>query len=136
MDCRKRLWEAWSINGLAGGRWALAVKTSPALNDGAAGAASVWPRLLTTGPRADLANSLPTEPSLGSAPSVGELVTDVVTEMVENHVTGAWLIATTVSGVLQAVRGRLLGAHVRGPDDPAGVFDERAGAARQCSTRR
>jgi diacylglycerol O-acyltransferase / wax synthase len=112
MDCRKRLWEAWSINGLAGGRWALAVKTSPALNDGAAGAASVWPRLLTTGPRADLTNSLPPEPSLGSAPSVGELVTDVVAEMVENHVAGAWLIAEAVSGVLQGMRGRLLGAHV------------------------
>src|SRR5271154_5072820 len=74
MDCRTRLWEAWSINGLAGGRWALAVKMSPVLNDGTAGAASLWPRLLTTGPRADLANRLPPEPSLGSAPSVVELV--------------------------------------------------------------
>jgi diacylglycerol O-acyltransferase / wax synthase len=118
LDCRRRLWEAWSINGLAGGRWALAVKMSPALNDGAAGATSLWPRLLTTGPRADLANSLPTEPSLGSAPSVGEFVADVVTEMVENHVTGVWLIAKTVSGVLQAVRGRLLGTRVRGPTTP------------------
>ena len=118
MDCRKRLWEAWSINGLAGGRWALAVKMSPALDDGAAGAASVWPRLLTSGPRADLANSPPTEPSLGSAPSVGELVTDVLTEMVENHVTGAWLITKTVSGVLQAVRGRLLGTRVQAATTP------------------
>jgi diacylglycerol O-acyltransferase / wax synthase len=111
-DCRKRLWEAWSINGLTGGRWALAVKMSPALNDGAAGAASLWPRLLTTGPHADPANRLPTEPSLGSAPSVGELVTDVVSEIVENHVTGAWLIADAVSGVLQAVRRRLLRTRV------------------------
>jgi diacylglycerol O-acyltransferase len=117
-DCRERLWEAWSINGLAGGRWALAVKMSPALNDRAAGAASVWPRLLSTGPRADLANGLPTEPSLGSAPSVGELVTDVVTEMVENYVTGVWLIAETVSGVLHAVRGRLLGTRVGGRTIP------------------
>jgi len=108
-DCRTRLWEAWSINGLAGGRWALAVKMSPALNDGAAGAASLWPRLVSTGPRADPGNSLPSEPSLGSAPSVGELVIDVVSEIVENQVTGVWLIAETVSGVLRAVRGRLLG---------------------------
>ncbi len=115
LDCRQGLWEAWSINGLAGGRWALAVKMSPALNDGAAGARSLWTRLLTTGPHADLANSLPTEPSLGSAPSVGELVTDVVTETVENYITGVWLIAESVSGVLQAVRGRLFGTRVRGP---------------------
>ncbi len=114
-DCGKRLWEAWSIDGLTGGRWALAVKMSPVLNDGAAGAVSLWPRLLTTGPRADLANSLPVESSLGSAPSVGELVTDVVTEIVENHVTGVWLIAETVSGLLQAVRGRLLRTREREP---------------------
>ncbi len=118
-DCRNRLWEAWSINGLAGGRWALAVKMSPALSDGAAGAASVWPRLLTAGPHADPANNLPAEPSLGSAPSVGELVTDVVTEIVENHVTGMWLIAETVSGLLQAVSARLFRTRVRGPMTPA-----------------
>lgn len=107
LDCRKRLWEAWSIDGLTAGRWALAVKTSPALNDGAAGAASLWPRLLTTGSRTDSANSLPLEPSLGSVPSVGELVTDAVIESVENQLTGVWLMAEVVSGVLQTVRGRL-----------------------------
>ena len=117
-ESRNRLWEAWTINGLAGGRWALAVKMSPALNDGAAGAASLWPRLLSTGPRADLANSLPTEPSLGPAPSVAGLMTDVVTEIVENHITGMWLIAETVSGVLQAVRGRLFGTGEAGPTAP------------------
>ena len=118
LDCLSRLWEAWSINGLAGGRWALAVKMSPALNDGAAGAASLWPRLLTTRPHADPANNLPTEPSLGSAPSVGDLVTDVMAEMVENHVAGMWLIADTVAGVLQAVRGRLLRMRVGAPIAP------------------
>lgn len=87
-DCPKPLWEAWSINGLAGGRWALAVKMSPALNDGAAGAASIWSRLLSTGLHDDPANNLPSEPSLGSAPSLGEFVIDVVTEIVENHFTG------------------------------------------------
>jgi diacylglycerol O-acyltransferase len=114
LGSRKRLWEAWSIDGLAGGRWALAVKMSPALNDGAAGAASLWPRLLTTRPRADLANGLPTERSLGSAPSVGELVTDALAELVENNVTVVWLIAEAVSGVLQAVHGRLFGTRVGG----------------------
>ncbi|WP_232069035.1 wax ester/triacylglycerol synthase domain-containing protein [Mycobacterium mantenii] len=117
LDGLSRLWEAWSINGLAGGRWALAVKMSPALNDGAAGAASLWPRLLTTGPHADPANNLSTEPSLGS-PSVGDLVTDVMTEIVENHVAGMWLIAETISGVLQAVSGRLLRMRVGIPIAP------------------
>jgi diacylglycerol O-acyltransferase / wax synthase len=114
LGSRKRLWEAWSIDGLAGGRWALAVKMSPALNDGAAGAASLWPRLLTTRPRADLANGLPTERSLGSTPSLGELVTDAVTEMLENQVTVVWLVAEAVSGVLQAVHGWLSGTRVVG----------------------
>ena len=62
-------------------------------------------------PRADLANGLPTERSLGSAPSAGELVTDLVTELVENSVTVMWLIAEAVSGVLQAVT---LGCPARG----------------------
>jgi diacylglycerol O-acyltransferase len=66
-----------------------------------------------------LANSLPTEPSLGPAPSVAGLMTDVVTEIVENHITGMWLIAETVSDVLQAVRGRLFGTGEAGTTAPA-----------------
>jgi diacylglycerol O-acyltransferase len=116
---RNQLWEAWSINGLAGGRWALAVKLSPALNDGAAGAASVWPRLLTARSHADPANNLPIEPSLGSVPSAGELVTDMVSELVENHVTGMWLMADAVSVALQAVSRRLLRTRKRGAVTPA-----------------
>ncbi|CPR07098.1 diacylglycerol O-acyltransferase [Mycobacterium bohemicum DSM 44277] len=109
------LWEAWSIDGLAGGRWALAVKTSPALNDGAA---SLWPRLLTTRPHADPAKNLPIEPSLGSGPSVGDLVADVMAEIVETHVTGMWLLAETVAGALQAVSGRFLRRPAGSPTDP------------------
>ncbi|WP_231588346.1 wax ester/triacylglycerol synthase domain-containing protein [Mycobacterium nebraskense] len=115
LDCRERLWEAWSINGLADGQWALAVKTSPALNDGAAGAASVLPRLLTTGPRDRPDDGLPTEPYLGSAPSLGELVTDVLHEIVENHATSMWLIADTASRMLQGSTSRLLRSRVPGP---------------------
>jgi diacylglycerol O-acyltransferase len=113
------LWEAWSINGLAAGRWALAVKMSPALNDGAAGAASVWPRLLTARPNDDPANNLPVEPSIGSPPSVVEMVTDVVSEIVENQLTGMWLIGETVSNVLQTLRNRLRGPAVVGPASPS-----------------
>ena len=108
-----RLWEAWSIDGLPGGRWALAVKTSPVLNDGAAGMASLWPRLLTTLPHADSINNLPAEPSLGSAPSAGEIVTDVMSEIAEKHVTGMWLAAQSMSGVLRALRDRLSGTSGR-----------------------
>ena len=61
----------------------------------------------------------PPPASLGPAPSVAGLMTDLVTEIVENHITGMWLIAETVSGVLQAVRGRLFGTGEAGPTAPA-----------------
>lgn len=117
-DCRERLWEAWTVDGLSGGRWALVVRMSPALNDRFAGLASLWPRLLSRAPHLGVASDLPIEPSLGTAPSVGELVLDTVTEMVENQVTGMWLIAETVYGALQTVRGRLFGPQ-RDPTAPA-----------------
>ena len=110
------LWEAWSIDGLAGGRWALAVKMSPAVSGGGAGSA-VWPRLLTTRAH-DRADAMPTEPSLGS-PSLGELVTDTVTEVIENNVTRAWLLAEAVTDVLRAARSRLRGARGHKPIAPA-----------------
>src|SRR6476619_6020210 len=109
LDRHKPLWEAWSIDGLEGGRWALAVKVSPAVSDGVAGAASIWPRLVTTGPRDDPTSNLPPEPSLGTPPSIGELVTDMATELLENYVTGVWLIVGAVPGVLRAAGRRLRG---------------------------
>ena len=116
---RQPLWEAWSIEGLTGGRWALAVKMSPVLSGRGDGAASIWPRLLTSGPHDAPPNNLPSEPSLGSAPSLGELVIDVVTEIVESHVTGVWLIAEAVTGALQALHRRLRGTDQPGPIPPA-----------------
>ena len=109
LDRHKPLWEAWSIDGLEGGRWALAVKVSPAVSDGVAGAASIWPRLVPTGPRVDPTSNLPPEPSLGTPPSIGELVTDTATELLENYVTGVRLIAGAVPGVLRAAGRRLRG---------------------------
>jgi hypothetical protein len=90
-DWRRSLWQAWSIDGLVGGRWALAVKMSPVLSAGG-GAASVWERLLTSGPRDESAGNQLTEPSLGQAPSLRELVSDTLAEIVENNVRGSWLI--------------------------------------------
>lgn len=119
-DGRNTLWEAWSIDGLAGGRWALAVKLSPALNDGGVGAASVWSRLLRSGPGDDQADNQPTQPSLGAPPSVGELVTDTITELLENQLKGFWLIGETVSaGLLRAVHRQLRGTSEPDPMPPA-----------------
>src|SRR5579875_2140038 len=106
---RQPLWQAWSIDGLAGGYWALAVRTSPLLNPPDRGAASIWSRLLTDDPHNDPVDNLPSEPSLGAAPSLGELATEAVTEMVENQAVGMWLMAETVTGALQTLRRRLRG---------------------------
>ncbi|HZU46345.1 MAG TPA: wax ester/triacylglycerol synthase domain-containing protein [Mycobacterium sp.] len=106
-DRCEKPWEAWSIDGLAGGRWALAVKMSPALNDGGVGAASVWSRLLGSGPHDRSIE--PTEPSLGPPPSVGELLVDTMTDILESQLESLWLIAEAGTGVLQAVHDQLHG---------------------------
>ena len=108
---RQPLWQAWSIDGLAGGCWALAVKMSPLLNPSDPGVASIWSRLLTGGPDDDPVDNLPSEPSLGAAPSLGELTTDAMTELVENQAAGMWLMTEAVAGVLQTLRRRLRGTN-------------------------
>ncbi len=108
---RQPLWQAWSIDGLAGGYWGLAVTTSPLLRPPDYGAASFWSRLLTDDPKDDPADNLPSEVSLGAAPSLGELATEAVTEMVENQAAGMWLMAETVTGAMQTLRRRLRGTN-------------------------
>jgi diacylglycerol O-acyltransferase len=83
---------------------------SPALTGAGGDASVIWPRLLHPEPRGNPNEDLPGEPSLGTAPSVGELITDAVTEMVENQVTAVWLISEAATGALLAVRRRLRGA--------------------------
>ncbi len=101
------LWEAWSIEGLEAGRWALAVRMSPAVMDGIAdGVASVWARLLALDPRND-PNVRRHEPSLGAPPSVTGLVADTVLELFENSATGASLITAAMPAVLRAALRRL-----------------------------
>ena len=75
---------------------------SPALSDGGVGAASMWSRLLRSDAHDDRADDQPMQPSPGM-PAVGELVTDVMTELLEYQIKGLWLIAETVTGVLRAV---------------------------------
>jgi diacylglycerol O-acyltransferase len=101
------LWEAWSIEGLDAGRWAVAVRMSPAVvGDIADGVASVWARLLALDPRAD-PKLRRTEPSLGSPPSVTGLVTDTVLELFENSAMGASLITAAMPSVLRSALRRL-----------------------------
>jgi diacylglycerol O-acyltransferase / wax synthase len=114
---RKAQWEAWSIDGLPDGRWALAVRMSPALSDGGVGAASVWSRLLRSDPHDRRATDRSTQPSL-DMPAVGELVTDVVTQLVELQVRSLRLVAETVTGVLGAVRDQLRGTLEHDPMPP------------------
>lgn len=114
LDRHKPLWEMWSIDGLEAGRWALALKMAPAITGGVAGLTAVWRRLLGISPQDDPSTYLGAEASLGKPPSIGELVTDTMRELLENQVTGVWLIAGAVPGVLRATIRRLQGP---GPPD-------------------
>jgi diacylglycerol O-acyltransferase len=114
---REMPWEAWSIDGLSGGRWALAVRTSPVLSDGGAGAASIWSRLLRSDPHHDGSDD-PQQPSPGMPAAVGELVTNLVTELLEYQFKGLWLVAETVNGLLRAVRDQVGGFPVVSERDP------------------
>jgi diacylglycerol O-acyltransferase len=98
------LWEAWTIDGLAGGRWAVAVRMSPVLAQGGPGVAVLWESALT---RTRTTDNSPAEFGLGPAPSIGVLVADMLSEIVENQITGAWLAADAVTAVVSAARGRL-----------------------------
>jgi diacylglycerol O-acyltransferase / wax synthase len=112
------LWEAWSIDGLTGGRWAVAVKMSPALNHGGVGAASVWSRFLRSGSHDRSSKGQITQPSLGTL-RPRELVTDTITELVENCVSGLWLAVAALSDLVQVARRQLGGTSEPDPTPPA-----------------
>src|ERR1700743_3768733 len=99
------LWEAWSIDGLAGGRWALAVRLSPVLSGREAGAAFIWSRLLSADPHHDGSDHQPRQSSPGR-PAVGELVAEVISELLEFQFKGLYLVAEPAAGLLRAVRGQ------------------------------
>ncbi|MCV7170798.1 DUF1298 domain-containing protein [Mycobacterium manitobense] len=106
---RRPLWEAWTIDGLAGGRWAVAVCMSPVLAEGGLGVTAFWDTVLTGTPKAE---NFSVELGLGSAPTTGALVADMLSEMVENQITGAWMAADAVAATLNSARERLQEAHV------------------------
>jgi diacylglycerol O-acyltransferase / wax synthase len=114
-DHREMLWEAWSIDGLSKGQWALAVCLSPALSDCGAGAASMWSQLL----RADVHDDRSDDPPGQGGPAVGELVADVVAELIEYQIKGLWFVAETVTGLLRTLGGQLRGVDERDPMPPA-----------------
>ncbi|MGA5464458.1 wax ester/triacylglycerol synthase domain-containing protein [Mycobacterium sp. NPDC050041] len=106
---RRPLWEAWTIDGLAGGRWAVAVRMSPVLAEGGLGVTALWDTLLTGTPAAD---DVVAQVEVGSTPTKAALVADMISEMVENQITGAWMAADTVAGAVHSVRDRLREARV------------------------
>jgi diacylglycerol O-acyltransferase len=99
------LWEAWTVDGLAGGRWALVVKMSPVLSGDGSGAAAIRKCLLARAPGSQL--GAPTEVGAGRPPSRIELVSDTLSEMVENQITGAWMLTDALTGALLAARRTL-----------------------------
>jgi diacylglycerol O-acyltransferase / wax synthase len=108
---REMLWEAWSIDGLSGGRWALVVRTSPALSERGVGVATMWSRLIRPDRRDDGSDDQP-EQSSPTATAVGEIVAGVVAELVELQFKGLWLAAETVAGTLRVLRRQLNANHV------------------------
>lgn len=119
---QRSLWEAWTINGLASGRWALAVKMSPVLCDGGHALTSMWQRLMTAEPNGD--NGSLMEKGPGPTPSTGELVSDWLAEVIEGQVTGVWMAAEAAAGNLLTMRRRLRDA-VGPPVDSATVSSMR-----------
>jgi WS/DGAT/MGAT family acyltransferase len=103
---REMLWEAWSIDGLSGGRWALVVRLSPVLNDRGVGAAAIWSRLLHSDRQHGGSDDQPKQPS-PVRPAVGELAAEVITEILEFQFKGLFLVAEAVTGLLRSAWGQL-----------------------------
>src|ERR1700733_8031384 len=114
---REMLWEAWSIDGLSGGRWALAVRLSPVLSERGVGAAAIWSRLLRSDPHHDGSDDQPRQSSPGK-PAVGELVAEVISELLEFQFKGLYLVVETVSDLLQVVHRQMGGMDLVDEHDP------------------
>ena len=104
---REMLWEAWSIDGLSGGRWVLAERTSPVLSEPGA----MWSRLLRSDPRDGGSDDPPEQPS-PTITAVGEVLTAVVAELLDLQLKGLWVATETVGGLMRVLRRQVVGNHV------------------------
>ena len=104
-DRREMLWEAWSVDGLSGGRWALVVRLSPVLSERGVGAAAIWSRLLRCDPRDDGGGDQPKQPS-PETPEPGELAAEVIGQILELQFKSLFLVAETAAELLRTVRGQ------------------------------
>jgi len=116
-DRSETLWDAWSVNGLSGGRWALVVRLSPLLSEHG-GAASIWSRLLRPHPHHGVSDDHPEESS-PVAPAMGELASEVIAELFEFQVMGLFLVAETVTALLRTVSRQFGGTRVVSDAEPA-----------------
>jgi diacylglycerol O-acyltransferase / wax synthase len=124
LDRHLPLWQAWSIEGLQGDRWALALKLSPATTGGLRGVASVLSRLLTVGADDNPVESLPVEQGLGKLPSIAALIGETAAELAGNQLAGARMVGAALPGALRAVLGRLSGGNEHDARVPRTAFNE------------
>jgi diacylglycerol O-acyltransferase len=108
LDRHLPLWQAWSIEGLQEGRWALALKMSLATTGGVGGVTEVLSRLFTTEPDEEPAGSL--EPGPGKTPSIAALVADTAVELAENQLAAGKALTTALPGAVRAAIDRMRGA--------------------------
>jgi diacylglycerol O-acyltransferase / wax synthase len=120
LDRHLPLWQAWTIEGLNDGRWALALKMSQATTGGLAGVGSVISRLLTAEPDDEPVGVF--EPSLGPPPSLAGLVADVAAELAGNQLAAAQRVAETLPGLLRAAVDGVRGSSWR--DVPRTSFNQ------------
>lgn len=99
---REMLWEAWSIDGLAGGRWALVVRLSPTLSNGDVNAPSIWSRLLHSEAYGGGDNAEQLSPD---TPAMVEVVAQVVGELLQWQFKALFLLTQTVTGIMRTAGG-------------------------------
>jgi diacylglycerol O-acyltransferase / wax synthase len=105
LDRHLPLWQAWSIEGLRDGGWALALKMSQATTGGIAGVGSVISQLLTAEPDDEPVGVF--EPGAGKPPSIAGLVADAAREIAGNQLAAAQRLTDTFPGVVAAAVERV-----------------------------
>ncbi|WP_292976518.1 wax ester/triacylglycerol synthase domain-containing protein [Mycobacterium sp.] len=110
-DRPEMLWEAWSVDGLPGGRWALVLRLSSVLAESGLGVASIWSRLLRSEPLHDGSEEQPRQPSADN-PELGELAAEAVAAVLELQIKSLLLVAQTLTGTRRPVHDQPRGIHV------------------------